>query len=178
LREAKKGIAMNQNLALWLNRIGLLLDLLSFWFVAPEILGEERLRKIEGVFENLLKIARRFFQHQVEIAAPEILRAGPIIFSKRETLKGCSVSLVLYVIICFLWVYIDRHLRGAWRSITLILVDLIGVPIVAVAAVSVTSVLSHWLINLADNSRIRQRSLLVGTLLFMIGVALQLAATF
>jgi hypothetical protein len=31
----------------WVNRVGIMLEFLSFWFAAPEILGEERLRALE-----------------------------------------------------------------------------------------------------------------------------------
>jgi hypothetical protein len=31
----------------WVNRVGILLEFLSFWFAAPEILGEKRLRVLE-----------------------------------------------------------------------------------------------------------------------------------
>ena len=31
----------------WVNRVGILLEFLSFWLAAPEILGEERLRVLE-----------------------------------------------------------------------------------------------------------------------------------
>ena len=31
---------------LWVNRVGIVLEFLSFWLAAPEILGEERLRKL------------------------------------------------------------------------------------------------------------------------------------
>lgn len=40
----------------WLNRIGIILEFLSFWLAAPEILGEERLRALErGVERGLEK---------------------------------------------------------------------------------------------------------------------------
>ena len=36
----------------WVNRLGLVLDFLAFWFAAPEILGEDRLRAMEGRLEK------------------------------------------------------------------------------------------------------------------------------
>jgi hypothetical protein len=35
----------------WGNRVGIVLEFLSFWFAAPEILGEGRLRKLERGLE-------------------------------------------------------------------------------------------------------------------------------
>ena len=34
-------------IAPWLNRAGIILEFMSFWFAAPEILGAERLKEIE-----------------------------------------------------------------------------------------------------------------------------------
>lgn len=36
----------------WVNRLGIVLEFLSFWFAAPEILGEERLRALERRVEQ------------------------------------------------------------------------------------------------------------------------------
>jgi len=36
----------------WVNRRGIVLEFLSFWFAAPEILGEERLRGLERRVEQ------------------------------------------------------------------------------------------------------------------------------
>ena len=53
---------MSPGLALWLNRAGLLLGFLALWFATPEVLGEERLRPLARVSEdvsgNLLRVAR------------------------------------------------------------------------------------------------------------------------
>ncbi len=32
----------------WLHRVGMILNFLSFWFAAPELLGEDRMKKWEG----------------------------------------------------------------------------------------------------------------------------------
>ena len=42
----------------WLNRVGMILEFISFWFAAPEILGETRLLKIEQKAEIVLKFIR------------------------------------------------------------------------------------------------------------------------
>ena len=39
----------------WVNRVGIVLEFLSFWFAAPEILGEERLRALERRVEQGIK---------------------------------------------------------------------------------------------------------------------------
>lgn len=36
----------------WVNRVGIMLAFLAFWLAAPEILGEERLRKMERRVEQ------------------------------------------------------------------------------------------------------------------------------
>jgi len=39
----------------WVNRVGIVLEFLSFWLAAPEILGEERLRALEHRTERRLQ---------------------------------------------------------------------------------------------------------------------------
>jgi hypothetical protein len=39
----------------WLSRVGLLLVFSAFWLVAPEFLGEDRLKVVEGVVQRTLK---------------------------------------------------------------------------------------------------------------------------
>lgn len=40
----------------WVNRLGMSLEFLAFWFAAPEILGEERLRALEQRVEEGIKV--------------------------------------------------------------------------------------------------------------------------
>jgi hypothetical protein len=40
---------------MWLARTGLVLEFLAFWFAAPELLGEQRLRLLEGKLETFLE---------------------------------------------------------------------------------------------------------------------------
>src|SRR5690348_2516652 len=37
-----------------MNRAGIILNFISFWFVAPEVLGEERMHKIVREFEGFI----------------------------------------------------------------------------------------------------------------------------
>jgi hypothetical protein len=46
---------MNWDLVKVLNLLGVVLEFLSFWFAAPEILGEERLRALERGLEKGMK---------------------------------------------------------------------------------------------------------------------------
>ena len=46
---------MPPNYSVHLNRVGLILDFLSFWLAAPEILGEDRLRAVEATLKRGLK---------------------------------------------------------------------------------------------------------------------------
>jgi hypothetical protein len=39
----------------WVNRVGIVLEFLSFWFAAPEILGEGRLRALERRVEKQVR---------------------------------------------------------------------------------------------------------------------------
>jgi O-antigen/teichoic acid export membrane protein len=41
----------------WLNRAGLTLGFFAFWFAAPEVLGEARLRALEHALEGMLRIS-------------------------------------------------------------------------------------------------------------------------
>jgi hypothetical protein len=50
---------MNWDLiAPWLNRIGLLAGFISFWLVAPELIGEERLLSLESRAESYLGLLK------------------------------------------------------------------------------------------------------------------------
>lgn len=47
---------MKPELAMWINRAGLFLDFLAFWFAAPELLGEKRLRSVEAAVERSMNL--------------------------------------------------------------------------------------------------------------------------
>ena len=47
---------MSPDAAQWLNRTGLLLDLLAFFFAAPELLGGRRTLAVEAVYERGLRL--------------------------------------------------------------------------------------------------------------------------
>lgn len=50
-------------LSLWLNRVGITLDFLAGFMLAPEIIGLDRIQKLENIFEDrLLKIKKNLLQ--------------------------------------------------------------------------------------------------------------------
>jgi hypothetical protein len=56
-KRAKGNLTMQWELVRpWVNRVGIVLQFLSFWFVGPEVLGEERLRVLELRIEHGIRV--------------------------------------------------------------------------------------------------------------------------
>lgn len=144
---------------LWINRIGMLMDFLAFWFAAPELLGERRLKAMEKIV---------------------VESAKGCYFS-----LGCLMPIILWFLI-IPWVdELLRPLRGAPTSKVLIT----GLILTSLALLLwwILSNLSFTLVKRAmravvhffsDDSRTRRRALSIGAAFFVIGFILQLISTF
>lgn len=198
----------------WVNRLGLVLEFLSFWFAAPEILGEERLRALEQRIEQGLKVSRSgvLWVGLMAIAPFVLLAAVPLRLwnrirshYKREPWwrifglsdEGQEVEAVAvaglagwFLLICLALSSAVLTLAGAvgwlpvdWRFMLKVTLAL-SVPVLAGAVgesvlfLLIGRIIEPLLRTLADDARIRQRSLAVGAVLFVIGFLLQLVATF
>jgi len=132
----------------WVNRVGIVLEFLSFWFAAPEILGEERLRKLERRVEKGV------------IVLPEVL-----------FVVGVAVMFLIII-------PLTLNERISWSVATLMIV-VVSVLVLLLLPLAMQGVVIPPLLRiLADDERIRQRSRAVGAVLFVVGILLELIATF
>jgi hypothetical protein len=143
---------MNPELADWLNRISLILGFLSFWLVAPEFIGERRLKSWEtALASGLLKM-------------PLILR----IVSALCVLIGAALYGIEWVSSA-----VFSH------PLNLAIPAWFAVPFYISIFLNITEPLTPWAVKkLANDSNVRQRSFFVGAILFTISCVMQFAATF
>jgi hypothetical protein len=206
----------------WVNRVGMLLEFLSFWFAAPEILGEERLRALERKLEHwiernlaefllvsvLISVGTLMwwlipewmfhfeyesweFQETLAKTALEAMRAFGWLFLTQVLgfVLGMALLLILtaahrpwllVVLVLALATTVSVLALTGWTNArvwrTLSLAWVIGLVPLFMAMVDV--MVAPLLQRLADDSHIRRRSLVVGAAMFMVGMVLQLIATF
>jgi hypothetical protein len=144
---------MNPNLADSLNRIGLVLAFLSFWFVAPEFIGEKRLRLWEqALARGLLRMPT---------AMEWVFR---------------SLSVVMIGIFIIRWLSTSR--TGTQELPQVPQWFLLGAGLTSSAFLISRIVVEPIVSKLANDDRVRQTSLVFGAVLFTIGFVLQFVATF
>jgi hypothetical protein len=146
----------------WINRLGLFLGFLAFWFAAPELIGEERLKRWE------------------KWALEDFIRDVP------KNL-GCLVSFSVACLMAFSWLALclllpDRILTDRVVNVVAyaspIAVILAGIFLQSKAEKLLPKFTQPLLASLANNERLRARSLLLGAFLFTLGFILTFAATF
>jgi hypothetical protein len=148
---------MTQETADWINRIGMAIGFLSFWFAAPEFIGEERLKEWED------RLAR-------------ILRALP----KHSVLYWIAVYAVVAAI-CFLYIALWTHwlLPSVPHPVSWLLrLTCLIVGGIIINKKIMIDLLQRVVGRLATRGRERQRLLFIGGVLFTCSFALQLTATF
>jgi hypothetical protein len=151
----KQETTMDQNLAVWLTRIGILFELLSFWFAAPELLGEKRLRAIEMRLEKPLWHWRR------------------LSLMKRTDLLFLLGGLTVFTFGMFLG-------KLPW-PLPIVIPGLLGLLVIIVGTIAeivMTTLATYLLHQMINDENIRQRSLLAGAVLFVLGTILQFLGTF
>ena len=185
----------------WVNRVGIVLEFLSFWLVAPEILGEERLRALERRAEwgisrlpylmllpvGLVSVWASYQTGSLGLALALVVALLAALASVTAVLslvlqrawldRVSRVSLYLLVVLETVSLAISRR---AWYWGAVVLLAWVGASVAGVLlAVTLSNkVIAPLLRALADDKRIRQRSLVVGAVLFVVGFLLQLVATF
>lgn len=154
---------MNQSIAIDFTRIGLICDFLAFFLAAPEILGEERIRKIQ----NTLRRSLVFFSFALFIFSI-INTFGLLVFwiiipvSNTVTAAIALSPMLLNSPVApteFIKVYLILGVGGAFLS---------WIPLKVMNVVE----------NLGSNARFRRQLLNLGVLLFIFGAAAQLIGTF
>lgn len=157
----------------WLNRIGIILNFLSFWFVAPDIIGEARLKA---------------WERNLEKAIGEI---GPGCLGCSGFAAGCLLSITVFTVFIFIAFQImARYLLdsevGVMKSL-FVFATIFASGVVClwqfvrgqeVNEAIISEFIRSVLQRLANEDRIRHRSLLLGIAMFIIGNVLQFVATF
>jgi hypothetical protein len=143
----------------WVNRVGILLEFLSFWLAAPEILGEERLRALERRIEQ----ATGVLLWALLLVATGVLLIGAL---------GLAAGMVIMRFRTELWDRLLVYRRAVGMTVWW---GALGASLGLALEIVVTRTVLRMM---ADDARIRQRSLAVGAVLFVVGFLLQLIATF
>ena len=186
----------------WVNRVGIVLEFLSFWLAAPEILGEERLRALERRLERGIK---QLPGAVVTMQVVGALLAMMVIWMAMTRAVAAGLVAVVAKVVAAMIVMMVEEVTVQVASVVSVVAALVTMGAAGVLAWAVTravvlgvrrwrgekwrwpwglaiklqeKVVSPWLRVLADDKRIRQRSLAVGAVLFVVGFLLQLIATF
>ena len=184
----------------WVNRVGIALEFLSFWFAAPEILGKRRLRAMERKVERVIRalplaLLMLFFWtamvvltvwfgilwgwRMLLVALAVVLAIGAVL---KIMLRQALLDLVLleWELVMMVGVFWKLIVESPWSSVTLLLLLVFMMATGGMMLVHIygPKVVQPLLRLLADDARIRQRSLAVGAVLFVVGFLLQLIATF
>jgi hypothetical protein len=145
----------------WVNALGLTFQFISFWFAAPELLGEQTLKRMESGLKTLIT--------KIPVILVMLFCCGyGLTFSVMGIVKGLNaskegitaseyysfmavltISLMIYLLFIIYYKRINRWLEN-----------------------SIAQPLTQRLIH---NNEARQNALLIGAALFSIGFLLQLA---
>ena len=153
---------MSHEAATWLNRIGLVLGFFSFWFAAPEFIGEARLKSWESSLSEYAMILPLLFKLFSPIAAFSII----VIYVYTIARLGMAKEAGRYPFLAF----------GAFVSSTILcggayfLSKKCWIPVYRVTLYIVAF--------FANDQKQRQRSLFIGAGLFIISTILEFLATF
>jgi uncharacterized membrane protein YgdD (TMEM256/DUF423 family) len=153
-----------------LNRIGLICGLLSFWLAAPELLGEDRLRRADERLRNTVLLLKRRYKklHSVHSFWAWFL----FIFLPVMTIVGVIVSVTSLLMFGSLSLGQSR-VRTVPPSTRFIFFG-IGVVTALLALFAGRAVARAF----RDSAAFRKRALVTGGVLFLIGWIVQLAATY
>ena len=152
----------------YLDRIGLLFDFLAFWFATPEILGKERLKKIEIYLERALScsgivffVLISFFFLSLAIPIIAIISDSPILnwMSTSSFVTSFVCGFPLFCVIFFGLMYLVTSLTDKTQKM-------------------IINVVKSLVACLADDRKIRRRSLAIGAIFFVLGFILQFISTF
>jgi hypothetical protein len=167
---------MEHHLTDWLNRIGLLTGFFSFWFAAPELIGEQRLKEWAMALARVVPSGAQKATEAIRITLFVII--------------GLSVYAIA---VCIVGVCMSYHsVRSHDDSRGSLICVSIGTAIVTVMALFI-AVRARRLVRgvngyvnrkaisiisrLANDSQRRQTSLFIGAWLFIISFIVQMLAT-
>jgi hypothetical protein len=166
----------------WINRIGLVFDFLAFWLAAPEILGEERLRKAETLIERgFSSILSRFQKIFKRITGRDLpLSLDAFLEQERFTLRMLSSAFWILLMLVVKQLFFPSKPDAIDNFILLqAIINLVmGIAfsgvLIAVAAILAARIL-RWLY---EGEQLRQLLILIGAIIFTMGFIFQFMATF
>ena len=153
----------------YLNRIGIVLCFFSFWFAAPEIFGEQKLKEWETHSKQRLE--------RTQAQMPSIVNRIELFVAY----TGVIIAFVFWIIFAIA-VKVDLKILPVPTSpfngylIFGLLVLLLPITIKVLPVVS--KIPSRWLQFLAGSSAFRRLFLIISAHFFVIGTAMQFFATF
>ena len=141
----------------WMNRLGMIFGFLSFWFAAPEFIGEQRLMSWDTALSAILgALPRHTFVYQVIRALCALAVFGGATYFTLVWLPDLKPDWLFHMInfICLAFTFVFTS-------------DDLATPI-----------LRYIVARLARRGTERRRLLLIGAMLFTISFTLQFLATF
>ncbi len=158
----------------WLNRMGLIIQFLSFWLAAPEILGEERLRRLQSRIASGVNLLPSL-SVEVTMGGLAVIAVmlgiwldtilSPILPEPNSAVRWSGLPSRPYLLVMVVIAFTALNLAAFW----------VGRK---VSAEVKEKIVPRLLDSLAKNERVRQRSLVLGAALFTAGFLMQLVATF
>ena len=150
-------VTLDHEAVVVLNRVGLSIGFLSFWFAAPEFIGEERLGRWE---QNVAKALWKFNRLP-------------------QTLKAICLVLPFFAVYSFLaslhhWTGVFGPTRSRWDPFSKEALGAVMAAIATMIAANLDSIIQP----LANDSKVRQRALFIGAVLFTLSFVLQFVATY
>jgi hypothetical protein len=146
----------------WINAVGMLLEFISFWFAAPELLGESSLKRFEKGLKNLISIIPILIIFLVISAYGLTFAITGIVGGLKASSEGANPgemsSFFTVIAIC---TFLYMILMIFYKKIKLFL------------EIHLSQKLYQKLIN---NSEIRKSALIIGGILFSIGFLCQFIA--
>jgi hypothetical protein len=143
----------------WLNALGLLLQFISFWLAAPELIGDNGLKRMQKMLENFVSNFSIIFLGTIMMGYILFFSINGILRGLDASEKGITTAeMTRYYISVGIatLVYLAGMLR--YKKIKLWIDQKIAVPVIE---------------NYIQNHRLRRNSLLAGAALFTFGFLIQ-----
>lgn len=160
-----------------LNRLGIVLNFLAAFLVGPELIGEGRLRRLEGWLERSSDRLARWLQR-----AAVWLRREQV--GRFVTFGG---GFIVLLALGYWWLgaltgdvssMAQRGRAVFGLGLVASAVTFIGLPLLALALIAVARLLRVLVASLAGDDRLRGYAVALGIICLVVGNAMQLAATY
>lgn len=163
----------------WIERTGMICDFISFWLVAPEILGEERLRRaetfIEKAFAWLLLRLQGVYKRSVGRELPLTLDG----FLKQEQFVVRAILATGIISLLDLVFNLIYHPQDGGITLLAALINLVMGLVVSSILIALLAILvSRVLRYLYQGEQLRYLLIFLGALVYLVGFILQFTATF